>query len=78
MTAPAGNDKTTLYGVLGIVFAICCPLVGVIFAILSMLEAKKAGKGPTLAYVGFVLAALNIIGGIYLFSVGGLTAITGQ
>ncbi|HZN76334.1 MAG TPA: hypothetical protein VFC00_32305 [Micromonosporaceae bacterium] len=69
MTVPgqpvaAGNDKTTLYGVLGIVFSICCAIVGIIFSVLSLMEAKKVGKQPTLAYVGFAVAALNIIGGI--------------
>ncbi|NJC70217.1 hypothetical protein HC031_10920 [Planosporangium thailandense] len=63
---PAGNDKTTLWGVLGIIFSICCLPLGVVFAVLSLLEAKKAGKQPTLAYVGFALAAvflvLNVIG----------------
>lgn len=62
----ASNDKTTLWGVLGIVFALCCPIVGIIFAVLSMMEAKKSGKPPTLAYVGFVIAGLNIVVGIIL------------
>jgi hypothetical protein len=60
----AGNDKTQLWGILGIVFGICCPIIGIIFAVLSMTEAKKAGKQPTLAYVGFAVAALSIIVGI--------------
>ncbi|MFI5492672.1 DUF4190 domain-containing protein [Actinoplanes sp. NPDC051859] len=63
--APA-NDKTTLWGVLGIVFAFCCMPLGVVFAVLSLLEAKKVNKQPTLAYVGFGLSALllviNIVG----------------
>jgi threonine/homoserine/homoserine lactone efflux protein len=62
----ASNDKTTLWGVLGIVFALCCPIVGIIFAVLSMMEAKKSGKPQTLAYVGFVIAGLNIVVGIIL------------
>ena len=62
--AAAGNDKTTLWGVLGIVFAFCCPLLGVVFAVLSQREANKVGKQPTLAYVGYALCVLSIIGGI--------------
>ena len=61
--AAAGNDKTTLWGVLGIVFAFCCPLLGIVFAVLSQREAQKVGKQPTLAYVGYVVNALAIIGG---------------
>jgi hypothetical protein len=62
--AAAGSDNTTLFGVLGIVFSICCAIVGIVFSILSLLQAKKHGNPPTLAYIGFVIAALNIIGGI--------------
>ncbi|GGK14454.1 hypothetical protein GCM10010124_03720 [Pilimelia terevasa] len=72
MTAPyppsaaGANDKTTLWGVLGIVFSLCCPLLGIVFSVLSMMEAKKVQKQPTLAYVGFAVAAVVIIGGIIL------------
>jgi hypothetical protein len=62
--ATPANDKTTLWGVLGIVFAIFCPILGIIFAVLSMMEAKKVGKPPTLAYVGFALAAIVIVGSL--------------
>jgi hypothetical protein len=62
--AAAGEDRTTLFGVLGIVFSLCCAIVGIVFAILSLMQAKKHGNQPTLAYIAFVIAALNIIGGI--------------
>jgi hypothetical protein len=66
MTAPgapvaASNDRTTLFGVLGIVFALCCPIIGIVFAILSMNEAKKRGNPQTLGIVGLVIAAANIL-----------------
>lgn len=57
----SGNDKTTLWGVLGIVFAFLCWPLGVVFSALALSEAKKYGKQPTLAYVGFGLAALAVI-----------------
>ena len=58
--APA-SDRVTLWGVLGIVFALCCPLLGILFGVLSLLDARKVGKPPTLAYVAFGIAALNIL-----------------
>lgn len=63
---PAGNDKTTVFGVIGIILALpfCCWPVGVVFAILSLLQAKKFGNQPTLAYVAFAISALSIIIGI--------------
>jgi hypothetical protein len=62
--AAAGDDKTTLWGVLGIVFGFCCPLLGVIFGVLSQREATKVGKPATLAYIAYVISALAFIGGI--------------
>lgn len=65
----AGNDKTTLWGVLGIVLGlICCPILGVVFGVLSMQEAKKSGNQPTLAYVAFAASAVNLIFGIIYYT----------
>ena len=74
--AAAGNDKTTLWGVLGIVFAFCCAPLGIVFAILSLLEAKKVGKQPTLAYVAFGLTALFIVLNIIGFATGAYDGFT--
>jgi hypothetical protein len=74
--APA-SDKVTLWGVLGIVGAICCWPVGLVFAILGLQEAKKVGKSPTLAYVAFVLIALNFIWTIFAISTGVFTSMMG-
>lgn len=65
--APASGDKTTLWGVLGIVIGLlCCWPLGIVFGILSMNEAKKVGKPNTLAYLAFAAAAVNLIfGAIY-------------
>jgi hypothetical protein len=68
--APASNDKTTLWGVLGIVFAFCCAPLGILFGVLSLLEARKSGKKPTLAYVAFGLAAVLIVVNIILAATG--------
>jgi hypothetical protein len=66
--ASPASDRTTTYGVIAIIGAICCVIIGVIFGILSYQEARKAGKQPTLAYIAFVLSALNLFGGIFWFS----------
>ncbi len=73
--APTGSDKTTLWGVLGIIFALCCPVVGIIFSVLSLLESKKYNTSPVLAYVGFVIAGLNILSGIILTATGTLSIV---
>jgi hypothetical protein len=69
--APAGNDKTTLWGVLGIVIGlICCWPLGIVFGVLSMMEAKKAGKPNTLGIVAIVAAVVNLVGSsVYYFAI---------
>lgn len=65
----AGNDKTQLWGILGIVLGlICCWPLGVVFGVLSMQEAKKSGKPQTLAYVAFAASAVNFVFGIIWFT----------
>jgi len=72
--AAAAKDNTTLWGVLGIVLALCCPflgpVLGVVFGVLSMNEAKKHGKQPTLAYVAFGLVGLSVLWTIFSLSTG--------
>jgi hypothetical protein len=60
--AAPGNDKVTLWGVLGIVFAFCCWPLGVVFGVLCLMESKKVGKPQTLAYIAIGLSiALGIL-----------------
>jgi hypothetical protein len=59
--AAGANDRTTLWGVLGIVIGfLCCPILGIVFGILSMQEAKKAGKPNTLGIVAIVASVVGI------------------
>ncbi|MBB5871580.1 hypothetical protein F4553_004959 [Allocatelliglobosispora scoriae] len=60
-SAPAVKDNTKLFGILGIVFSICGGWLGLVFAILSLLQAKKHGKPATLAYVAFGILALWVV-----------------
>jgi hypothetical protein len=80
VTAPAAasNDRTTLWGVLGIVGAFCCWPLGLVFAILCLNEAKKYGKPPTLAYVAFGVLALGLVLNIVVFATGGLANLMGN
>jgi len=67
--APAGNDKTTLWGVLGIVIGfICCWPLGIVFGILSMNEAKKVGKPTTLGIIAIAVSVLYIVVGIVYYA----------
>jgi hypothetical protein len=60
--ATPANDKTQLWGILGIVIGLlCCAPLGIVFGFLSVNEAKKSGKSPTLGYVAIGLSALGLI-----------------
>jgi hypothetical protein len=59
---PAGTDRTQLWGILGIVIGlICCPLLGIIFGVLSIVEANKWHKPKTL---GIIAIVASVAGGI--------------
>jgi hypothetical protein len=65
--AATGPDRTTLWGVLGIVIGLlCCGILGVIFGILSVRDAKRFGNSPVLGYVAIGLSVLGFIGNIVL------------
>jgi hypothetical protein len=61
---PVGKDNTGLFGWIGIIGGLCCGLLGLIFGILSISQAKKWGKSPVLGWIAVVIGVLNIIGGI--------------
>jgi hypothetical protein len=64
--APAGTDRTTLWGWLGIIFGlICCGILGIIFGAISVSQAKKYSNSPVLGYIAIGVGALTtIVGGI--------------
>jgi len=64
MAQPAGRDNTQLFGWIGIIGGICCAIIGIIFGILSIMQARKFNRSPVLGYVALAISALNIIGGI--------------
>ncbi|HEX5541259.1 MAG TPA: hypothetical protein VFX60_06805 [Micromonospora sp.] len=68
MTAPypppaaQGRDRSTLWGVLGIVIGLlCCGVAGIVFGYLSIRDARRFGKSPVLGWVAIVLSVLNIL-----------------
>ena len=54
---PAG-DRTMLYGVLGIVCGVLCFPVGIPLGVLSLREARRTNRRPTLAIISFVVGGL--------------------
>ena len=70
--APQGKDRTELWGWLGIVIGFCCcGILGIIFGVLSMQDAKKNGKSPVLGWIAIGVSALSLV-------INGITAATGN
>lgn len=69
--AAAGSDRSTLWGVLGIVIGLlCCGILGIVFGALSIRDANRFGKSPVLGWVAIVLSVLSIIGNGILWGTG--------
>lgn len=60
---PAGKDNSQLFGWIGIIGGLCCGIIGLVFGVLSIMQAKKWGSSPILGYVAIGIAVLNFIGG---------------
>jgi len=62
--APQGKDRTTMWGWLGIIIGlICCGVLGVVFGVLSILDANKHGNSKVLGIVAIVAGLVNMIVG---------------
>jgi len=60
--ATPANDRTELWGWLGIVIGLlCCGILGIVFGVLSIQDAKKFGKSQVLGWIAIAAGALNII-----------------
>jgi hypothetical protein len=69
--AVPGRDRTTLWGVLGIVIGlICCGILGIIFGYLSIRDARRFGRSPTLGWIAIVLSVINVLGSVILRATG--------
>ncbi|MGC5330151.1 hypothetical protein [Micromonospora sp. DT62] len=67
----AGRDRTTLWGVLGIILGLlCCGILGIVFGYLSIRDAKRFGQSPVLGYLAIAFGVLNIIGNGVLWAGG--------
>jgi hypothetical protein len=68
-TEPA-RDRSTLWGILGIIGAVCCAPIGIAFGLLSLMEARKNHTSQTIGYVALGLTAVAIVVNIILLAAG--------
>lgn len=57
---------------MGIAFGLCCMPLGVIFAVLSLTEARRHGRSAALAYIAFGVCAAVLALEIMLWESGTL------
>lgn len=62
---PPGNDKSQLFGILGLVIGLlCCSPAGIVLGVLSMNEAKKVGKPTGLGLAAVIVSSASLVLGI--------------
>ena len=64
--AEPAKDRTTLFGVLGIIGVVCCAPRGIVFGLQSLMDARKNHKSPTIGYVALGLSVISLIANIIL------------
>lgn len=64
--ATPAKDRTTLFGVLGIIGVVCCAPLGIVFGLLSLMDARKNHKSQTIGYVALGLSVISLIAHIVL------------
>ncbi|WP_348650517.1 hypothetical protein [Catellatospora sp. KI3] len=69
--APGGQDKARIFGIIGIVTAICCTgVLGIIFGALSVREAKRTGTSAVLGWIAIVLGVLGLCKDVWVIRYG--------
>ncbi|MEU2611621.1 DUF4190 domain-containing protein [Micromonospora sp. NPDC007271] len=57
-----GRDRTTLWGVLGIIFGLfCCGILGIVFGYLSIRDARRFRRSQLLGWLAITFGVINII-----------------
>jgi general stress protein CsbA len=55
------------WGLLGVVIGlICCGILGVVFGILSIRDARRFGRSPVIGWVAIALSVINIVASLIL------------
>ncbi|MEV1288509.1 hypothetical protein [Micromonospora sp. NPDC049679] len=68
--AAPGNDRTTLWGVLGIVVGLLCGILGIVFGYLSIRDARRCGRSPVLGWVAIAVSVVNVVASAVLRATG--------
>ena len=62
------QDRTTLYGWLGIITGlICCGVLGIVFGALSLREAQASGRSKVLGWIAIAIGIVSILGGLTVY-----------
>jgi hypothetical protein len=71
-----GREKVTLWGVLGIIFAVGFAPLGFVFGLRSTLDARRCGRPAALGWVAIGLAVLLTAANLIAITAGAYSGIT--
>ncbi|MEV4533671.1 hypothetical protein AB0J82_07560 [Asanoa sp. NPDC049518] len=61
------QDHSKFWGILGIVIGlICCGVLGIIFGVLSLRDARRFGQSQLLGWLAIALSVINIVASLVL------------
>jgi hypothetical protein len=72
---PRGQDPGRTLGIVGLILAFFCSLIGLILSIVAYRQSSQAGFKNNIALAGIIVGAISLVLGIVLQVTGVLTGI---
>jgi hypothetical protein len=76
--APAPGDPGRTLGIVGLILAFFCSLIGLIISIIAYRQSQQAGYQNNIALAGIIVGAVSLAIGLILQFTGALAGLLGQ
>ncbi len=76
--APAPADPGRTLGIVGLILAFFCSLIGLIISIIAYRQSQQAGYKNNIALAGIIVGAVSLVFGLILQFTGALAGLFGQ
>ena len=76
--APAPQDPGRTLGIVGLILAFFCSLIGLIISIIAYRQSQQAGYKNNIALAGIIVGAISLVFGLILQFTGALAGLYGN